>query len=321
MHRDVNRRPSRRALAFLPWLGLAGFLGLTGSVPSAESPATRSGASDSPVASQPLPDPLVAPPRPAAEGPGSDPTLDRARATDTPSEAQARLALRALAPGVFLLGGKVRLDATRREVSFPAVVNRRDGPMEYLLVHTSGKTHESVLRTDVQPSQIQMALLLLGAKGAVATNTLGGESGPMDGGGPEPVSEPSSENLPGDKVSLRVRWDAEGRQITRAASEFIRNGAASSDSKPGRGNWVYNGSIVAGGRFLADLDGSVISLVTDPVALINNEAPGHDNDEIWGVDTNGLPAAGVPLEVVIGLEKVAKKEAPSSGEKSVTRSE
>jgi hypothetical protein len=55
------------------------------------------------------------------------------------------------------------------------------------------------------------------------------------------------------------------------------------------GSWVYNGSLIVHNRFLAQMDGSIVSLVTDPVALINNVGPGHDNDMIWEPNPANLP--------------------------------
>ena len=59
--------------------------------------------------------------------------------------------------------------------------------------------------------------------------------------------------------------------------------------------------------FLAQREGSAISLVTDPEALINYTGPGHDNDSVWIANTNRLPPPDVPLEVVIKLAKTKQK--------------
>jgi hypothetical protein len=69
------------------------------------------------------------------------------------------------------------------------------------------------------------------------------------------------------------------------------------------GDWVYTGSRVIEGLFLAEIDGSVVSLVTDGEALINNEGSGHDNDIIWLANTNSLPPTNTPVTVSIKLSK------------------
>src|SRR3989442_9675353 len=70
--------------------------------------------------------------------------------------------VRQLGPSLFQVGA-VRIDREQRTLRFPALVNLREGNLEYLLVTSFGKTHESLLRTEVRPFQLQVALLLLGA--------------------------------------------------------------------------------------------------------------------------------------------------------------
>jgi hypothetical protein len=61
--------------------------------------------------------------------------------------------------------GKVRLDQKARSISFAGKLNMKRGLLEYLLVHSRGSVHESLLVTEVEASDIHVALLLLGAKG------------------------------------------------------------------------------------------------------------------------------------------------------------
>src|SRR6266404_3082213 len=68
------------------------------------------------------------------------------------------LPLKEIAPGVFQLG-KVRFDKKERIVSFPASINQTEAAIEYLIVTSYGKTHESLLSTEAEPYHIQLALL------------------------------------------------------------------------------------------------------------------------------------------------------------------
>ncbi len=203
--------------------------------------------------------------------------------------------IRAVGPGVFELGG-VRMDKQQRTVSFPAVLNRDHGPMEYFLVTTYGKTHESILRTEVQPYHIHLAMLLLDAKGA-GTNAFPGNAAQNPGG---PLKNPSKETIAGDRVTIAVHWRVDGKETTRPAQDLVFNTQAK--SVLGKGQWVYNGSQVWQGSFFAQKDGSLVTLITDPGALINNTGPGHDNDDIWTANTNNLPPPNTVLEVTIKLE-------------------
>ena len=211
------------------------------------------------------------------------------RTGKTPGELSATLAsadasspLKQIGPGRFEIGS-VKLDKNTKTVSFPAVVNQNQGLIEYFLVTTEGKTHESLLRTDVRPHQIHLAMLLLGAQGT--TNSF-----PVDAVVP----------LPGDAVSIEVTWARRGKRITRRAEELISN--LKTRSAMSAGNWVYNGSQVIDGTFVAEEQGSIIAVIEDPFALVNNPRPGRENDEIWEVLTRQVPAPETPVEVTLRLE-------------------
>jgi hypothetical protein len=135
--------------------------------------------------------------------------------------------LKEIQPGIFMLGD-VKLDKQHRTVSFPARLNLSQGPMEYFLVTSWGKTHESILQTETEPFRIHTAMLLLGAKGA-GTNAL---SGQYRGG--QPIVHPSKTQIPGDKISLEIKWSVKGREIRKRAEELIFNRATKSAPRKGK---------------------------------------------------------------------------------------
>jgi len=228
------------------------------------------------------------------------------RAVESPKPVESAVSpltnadVRLVEPGVFEIG-KVRLDQRRRSVTLPAVLDRAQGAMEYFLVTTYGKTHESILMTQAQPNHIHLAMLLLGANGPGNAAFPGSPTN----GVPGPIVHPSKETIPGNKVSIQVKWKTPDGDTERSAADLIYNTDAHSVMK--HGSWVYNGSLIVRGTFLAQVDGSIISLVTDPVALINNTGPGHDNDLIWTPNTNNIPPPDVPVEVTITLEDAKPK--------------
>ena len=63
-----------------------------------------------------------------------------------------------------LRGQGVELDRAQGWVAIPAVVEVRDALLEYLLVGPAGRTHESMFLTEVAPSVLNTALILLGAE-------------------------------------------------------------------------------------------------------------------------------------------------------------
>jgi hypothetical protein len=198
------------------------------------------------------------------------------------SDSVTNVALKPIRPGVFELG-QVRLHQERRMVSFPATVNLREGNIEYVVVTATGKTHESLLRTTAEPSHIHLAFLLLGAKGA-GTNAL-----------PEDPAKP----LPGDRTEIEIAWRAEDQTRSFRAEGFVHDRKANGPAR--RGEWIYTGSRLREDGFAAQLDGSIISLITDADALINNPRPGREDDDNWLARTNDLPPLHALVEVTIRL--------------------
>ncbi len=228
--------------------------------------------------------------------------FDRAMLPVDPSSADVKsnMPIREISPGVYQLG-EVQIDKEQRTVSFPARLNLDRGPMEYLLVASWGKTHESIFKTDTEPFRIHLAMLLLDTN-AVGTNS-GTNGSPVSAGGF--ISHPPNIRLPGKPVSIELKWTADGRETRKRAEEMIFN--TDQNSVMRAGDWVYTGSRVAEGLFLAEIEGSVISLVTDAEALINNEGIGHDNDSIWIPNTNNLPPSNTPVTVTIKLNAAPSK--------------
>jgi len=198
--------------------------------------------------------------------------------------ASTNLVVRQVGPETFELG-RVRIDKKSRTVMFPAVVNFREGPVEYLVVTSGGKIHESVFRTDAEPRQIHVAMLLLGARGA-STNAL-----------PEDPALP----LPGEKVGVSISWQADAGKQMHAGEEFVLDRKRDAPLK--KGDWVYTGSRMRDDGFAAQQDGSIVSLITDPDALVNNPRPGREDDDSWLAIPKDLPPLETPVEVTFRLKR------------------
>ena len=104
----------------------------------------------------------------------------------------------------------------------------------------------------------------------------------------------------GPNVMIFVRWVEDGKTVAVHAEDLMIDDAT---KKPmSRGPWVYNGSMVNRGVFLAQADRSIAALVIDPAALINNERPDSDNDQMWSIAKDKVPKAGTPVEISIQLQ-------------------
>lgn len=207
--------------------------------------------------------------------------------------AESRLKVRQTGSNTFEIG-RVKLDKALRTVSIPAKVRIRNEAVEYALVTEQGKTYESLLTTDARPADIHVAFLLLGVSPA-----------PVDGAPKEPAAVPD-----GSAVKIEVSWVTSGQTQRVQLASWVRLTSGRPDlaapvmQVP---KWLYNGSLLNAQGFGAQREGSIISLIRDPVALINNPGADRDNDEIHFPNATLLPADPVPVEVVITLNRKEKE--------------
>jgi hypothetical protein len=202
--------------------------------------------------------------------------------------------VREVAPGILEYNG-VRLDKKNHRISFPVTVNQRVGLIEYLLVNDKGKTHESLFATALQPHDIHLAMLLIGLKEDAKANP----KEPVPPSAIDSAYLQSAPKLKGAPVTLSVTWTQDGKQKQAGVEDWVLNVQTNRPMTPGP--WTYNGSLIENGVFLADGELSIIAVVTDPTALVNNPRKGYDNDEIWQAREEAVPPLDTPVELTITL--------------------
>ncbi len=226
------------------------------------------------------------------------PLAERGFSQEPPDVTPSPSIMHEVSPGVYEMG-KLRLTKATHSISFLCTVNMDKGTIEYLLVMPSGNAHESMLVTaDVQPRDLHLAMLLLGAKGA------GIRGQPPEEAPPTQLSRDYLAHAPklvGDDIAITVTWKAaDGTQKTVPVEDWI---IKNDSHKPAEhGPWIYNGSMFStDGKFLAQVEGNFIAMVTNPAALINNPRKGSDNDQIWDVNPKVIPPAHTPVELTLQL--------------------
>lgn len=204
-----------------------------------------------------------------------------------PTFAQATNApVKDLGKGRFQIG-LVTLDRQSKSLSFPAAVNMNTGLVEYLVVTTGGKIHESVFKTEAEPFHIHAAMLLLGAKLDTNIDTA--------------VFFDPKREIPGPKLKIEVAIPAQGGR-TLPIHEFLQNAQSKTTVTAGQiPHWIYNGSRMSDGVFLAQREGSVISLIADPSAVINNPRQDRQNDELWMTNEGKVPPVDTPVVLKFAL--------------------
>ena len=177
--------------------------------------------------------------------------------------------------------GIVQCDRVARTLTIPARVNAREGLIEYALVTRQGKVHEALLSTEAQPLHVQMAALLLGIS-------------------PQPGTGQSYE------VMIEVEWASNGPKRKVALEDLMTLAKGSprdvSGATMARGPWKFTGSQIDLNGFAATREGSVIALIEDPAALIENPRPGREDDSLHVPNAAAMPGTGAPVSVCIRLK-------------------
>ncbi|MDF1753822.1 MAG: YdjY domain-containing protein [Verrucomicrobiales bacterium] len=195
--------------------------------------------------------------------------------------------------------GLVEFDAKTREISIPVVVNQREGgPIEYILVHENGKTHESILTTKARPMNVQIALKLLkyqAGEGDVFDKLLPAEDRKIKG-------DKSAER--GEAVDVLVKWmDKEEEKISSINQWTIDGETIKGEGQAGEAMpehpWNYTGSVIMDGKFLGEIEGSIIAIYLDPVSLFNTTVPGAEIDERWGANDRVIPEIGTKATLIL----------------------
>ncbi|HMP90874.1 MAG TPA: YdjY domain-containing protein [Kiritimatiellia bacterium] len=178
--------------------------------------------------------------------------------------------------------GSVRIDPDKKWMIISGFVNQVEGAIELLACGPGGKTHESMFVLLARPADIQAGLLLLGLK----------HGPPMEGLGMGPPI--------GDPVEVFVFWEHDGAEKVRPAEYFIFDYVTGRQVR--HGAWIFNGSKVENGYFLANAEDSIIATYWDPWAIINLQSEAGSDDKRLMVDRQRVPPLHAPITMLIRPE-------------------
>jgi len=177
------------------------------------------------------------------------------------------------------------IDMKKKEISFPAEFILEDGPIELLLTSRGGKEHESVLTTSVVASQLQTALLFIGAEPGLDRNQ--NESGKL------PV---------GDSLLVYVDWIDSSKNSKRVkATDLIFDNLSKKAMK--NDIWIFKGSYFLEKAFMGDSEKTLISTYNFRSSVIDNPSMGGRDDCNYTVNTGSVPKKGTNAKVIIKLNK------------------
>ena len=187
--------------------------------------------------------------------------------------------IKEIEPSVYKIGNLI-LDANSREIKIPGWVNMDKGLVELLACGVRGKTHESVLVLDVNPYYLQVALFLLGLEPRGNLKYQGDPNPPQ-----------------GDSVLIYVEWESNGKKVKVRGEDLVYNVKEKRPMK--RTPWVFTGSKIYKGRFMAEIEESLITTYHDPYTIIDNPLPEGGDDTVYWVNEKIVPPKGTKILMTI----------------------
>ena len=193
--------------------------------------------------------------------------------------------------------GRLTVDMAKREVTVRGWINMNKGAIEYLACCAGGKLHESELVLDTKPMHLQIALILLGLEPK---------------GNFEYQGDPSSPK--GDPVEIWAQWKDGDEMKNVRAEQMILDSKKETPMKDTQ--WIFTGSAIFNGRFVADIEKSLIATYHDPAAIINNPLPEGADDTVYAVNSKLVPKRGTSVVLTIKAVEEKKSDVSSFTESS-----
>jgi len=193
--------------------------------------------------------------------------------------------------------GKIKLDQKTKEISFEAGLNMNEGLLEYALVLTKGKVHESLFLTDISPINLNIAIKLLGIQESPELFEIMDENYNLTGKYPKIPDTQRKASL----VDIVVRWKDGETVKTEALNNLILNSVTEQPMLAG--SWLNTGSYMHDGKYKADVAGDLIAIFTAQPAMINYPGKDRDNDDIWVPNKKRLPELNAVVTVILKPHK------------------
>jgi hypothetical protein len=180
----------------------------------------------------------------------------------------------------------VRVDARNHRVEVDCEALAVDMPLEFFCVMSGGNEYESVLRTPAKPSDIHLALLMLG----------------LTPGGNVHFDQATQKWLPpfGPALNISCRYTLNGKEVTIPAWKMMRS-VKDQSTMPAM-TWCFCGSKVTdGGVYAADETSYAVSIVNFEYTLIDIPTLASNANETlqWERDPNVMPPKGTPVVMIL----------------------
>ena len=188
----------------------------------------------------------------------------------------------------------LEFDAKQKQIRVECEALNCQMALEFFCVVTGTNEYESVLRSEVKPSDLHFALLTLGLKA----------------GEPVRYSEGAKRWLAphGPPLQISVQYEKEGKTIVAPAYRWMRNVKSKKEMPPM--TWIFAGSrVMEDGKYAADVTGYIVSVVNFDLTVIDIPRLASSANETleWEYNPDLVPTTGTKVWMII--EPAGKEEA------------
>ena len=210
--------------------------------------------------------------------------------------------------------GKIHLHQKKRELSFKGGINMTKGLIEYFLATTkSDKVHETLILTDASPTNINIAMKLLGIKESKELFEIFDEetwkpTGKFPAVSPETHAASlvdifvewgkgaKKKRVPANELIHHINWPKKA-PTPKPNEEFETNEATLSVME--EGPWLSTGSYMHEGRFKAEIGGIIFGIYTNEQAIVNFFGKDRLLGDVWITNEKNVPEEGTVVTVVV----------------------
>ena len=191
----------------------------------------------------------------------------------------------------------IHIDVKNKQIRIDSEEIDCKAPLEFFSVVNGTNEHESVLRTEAQPSKIHLGLLMLG----------------LEPGEGVKYSEAAKKWFPphGPPLKISCEFVKDGKKVVVPAYRMMRDIKTKKSMPPM--TWIFVGSrVMEDGHYAADVTGYVVSVVNFELTLIDiPDLASSANETLeWEIDTDVAPPGGTPVTMII--EPAGSVESPAA---------
>ena len=182
--------------------------------------------------------------------------------------------------------GEIVVDKAGASFTVPGKVLVLEDPLEYLAVSLNGsKGYESLLELNTSPTEFNLACILIGLDDTKSI---------------KPRYQFDERPAVGQAVTISISFEKDGETVEISGASAMTEG----DETFSADEWVYIGSTMSadGQHFLADMSGTLIGFVHDPLSIIDHVSGGGIG--AYGLMTGNediLPPVGSPISLTVTL--------------------